>query len=84
MRYTNPVLKHNGLSWASEAHKLIYLGIPKTASSSFRSTFGISNNYLILNNNEYKDYKVFTTIREPINRFISGYLEALSRRDIKI
>jgi hypothetical protein len=81
MKYSQSVLTHNGFSWYSDEYKIIYLGIPKTASTSMRLTFKIDKNGTNLNAplKEKEDYKVFTVIREPLGRFISGVFESFNR-----
>jgi len=81
MKYSQSVIAHNGLSWFSEEYRIIYLGIPKTASTSMRHTFKIDKNGMKLYNipEDKKDYKVFTVIRNPLNRFVSGMFESFKR-----
>lgn len=80
------VIAHNGLGWVSDKFKLIYLGIPKTASTSMRIMLNVSkgNNCIIRFNNLSKynsEYKRFTILREPISRFVSGVFEDIKRQE---
>lgn len=81
MKVSKGVLKHRGLSWFSDEHKIIYLGIPKTASTSMRHTFKIDRNIMNMNNVPIgkEHYRKFTVIREPFKRFVSGVYESFSR-----
>lgn len=82
-KISDSVLTHNGLSWFYDEHKIIYLGVPKTASTSIRTYLKNTNNCLNLNQipEDKIDYKVFTIIREPIQRFVAGVLETFRRPD---
>jgi hypothetical protein len=61
--------------------KLIFIHIPKNAGTSIIKTMGVENLYMDKTIEEYKehyqdywnDYKKFTSIRDPIDRFISAY-----------
>lgn len=62
--------------WYSHHHKIQYLAIPKTGSTTVRSSLNIDANtnykfrgYLIYN------YPCFTVIRHPYPRIISAYYE---------
>lgn len=81
--FSYSVLKHNGLSWSSDEYKIIYLGVPKTASTSIRAYLKNTNNILNLNKipEDKINYKIFTIIREPLQRFVSGILETFRRED---
>lgn len=59
----------------------IYIGIPKNASTSIRHILGDYNdNYINLLERGGREGKVvFTVIRNPLLRFISGYLEIINR-----
>lgn len=80
----DPII-HNGLGWASDGSKLIYLGIPKAASCSMRDIvetkkYGATNviNFYEIPEDK-KDYRKFTVIREPFQRFTSAVYESLKR-----
>lgn len=73
------IVGHNGLSWFSNANKIIYLGIPKAASSSMRKAFNMNKSNVCNLNSNKLDYPVFTIIRNPIERFSAGLVEALNR-----
>lgn len=81
INYSQDVIDHNGLSWVNEDLGLVYLGVPKTASTSIRSILGPNKKTVNLNNYDTK-HTIFTIIREPIDRFVSGYLESLKRTDV--
>jgi hypothetical protein len=74
---------HNGLGWASDADRLIYIGIPKTGSCSMREVIGVNisgKNIDMYNLSEdRKSYRKFTVIREPFRRFVSAVYEGLKR-----
>ncbi len=84
MKYANYVLKHNGLSWFYNRYELIYLGIPKTASTSMRHFLSPNGQCMFFDLNEnlnenLRKHKIFTVIRNPYDRFISGVFESLKR-----
>jgi len=61
--------------------KLIFIHIPKNAGTSIIKAMGVENLYIDKTIEEYKkhykdywnDYTKFTSIRDPIDRFISAY-----------
>ena len=61
--------------------KLIFIHIPKNAGTSIIKAMGVENLYMDKTIKEYKEhygdywneYKKFTVVREPIDRFISAY-----------
>ena len=63
---------HNGLTWTKDGFGKNFLGVPKCASSGIREEFNLKAT------NDIKDVdNVFSVIREPIKRYVSGYIEAL-------
>lgn len=75
------IRSHNGLSWVNKEDKLLFLGIPKNASSSIRKTWeskGLDRCHF--NNKSFEEYKKFTIIRNPLDRFASGVTEIYTRR----
>lgn len=86
MLYSQQIKNHNGLSWYSDDCNLIYLGIPKTASTSMRHMFKIDQNGMNLNNlpKGKESYRVFTIIRNPLNRFVSGVVESFKRSETPV
>jgi hypothetical protein len=76
-----------GLCYVSEQYKLIFIPIPKVASSTFRR-FDKHLNLRVENIMELTDltadpsYKVLTFIRDPFERFISGYIEICKRTPV--
>ena len=76
-----PVTKPLVRLWESKKHQVYYLGIPKTASSSVRAMLEIDteNDWLYDDAQYVPNWPVFTTMRDPLKRFLSGYLEAKRR-----
>lgn len=64
---------HKGIAWFSENARLAYVSVPKCASSSIRDSLGLKANSRVsdLDGDFYK----FTTIREPVSRFVSAFIE---------
>jgi hypothetical protein len=61
--------------------KIAYIPIPKNASTSLRRMLSGSNFTLgNLHSFDYKEYETFTIIRDPLTRFVSGYIESNKRR----
>lgn len=78
-----PFSHEKGFCWVSEKYKLIFLPIPKNASTSIRSIeefqFQLDNAFRYQTRIESGEYKIFTIVREPIDRFVSGYIEICKR-----
>lgn len=67
--------------WISDKHRLNFLGIPKCASTSIRRMLDIDTE-LDWQKEPKKGFKTFTVIRDPIDRFRSGYIEARKRQTL--
>jgi len=69
----NHITTHKGLAWFRDNPKLAYISIPKCASSSTRNSLGLKaiSKVSELDGDFYK----FTTIREPVSRFVSAFIE---------
>ena len=73
--------------WVNHDTRLIFLGVPKNASTSIRKSLkfneGLENQKKSLNPKikELSDYKAFSIIRNPIKRFVSAYYETLKRKE---
>jgi len=78
-----PFSYEKGFCWVSEKYKLIFLPIPKNASTSIRNIeefqFQVDNAFRYRTLIESGEYKMFTVIREPLDRFVSGYIEICKR-----
>jgi len=81
--YSKEIIDHKGLCWVSDEDKIVFLGIPKTASTSIRETFRISPYHTNISKlpKDKSDYKVFTIIREPVTRIAAGIIETLIRHE---
>lgn len=70
-----------GLSWIDYDRKVIFVGIPKNASTSVRDSFSIKGNIININEQQQyltdKTYSLITVIREPMSRIISGYAQII-------
>lgn len=63
---------HNGLTWTNDNFNKSFLGIPKCASSGIREELGLfKTNDINVSDN------VFSVMRDPIKRYVSGYIEAM-------
>jgi hypothetical protein len=69
----NP-LHPTGWLWHNHKKKLSFLAIPKSGSNSIRKMTGCLEGP---NMKRYPGYKTFSIIREPIDRYISAYIEVL-------
>lgn len=67
--------------WNSDKHKVSFLGIPKTGSSSVRATLGIHPEKDWATKPKYK--KTFTVIREPFARIGSAFEECKRRGTLR-
>ena len=72
-----------GLCYVSDKFNVIFVPIPKNASTSIRNIVGLE--FQVDNIMRYseklstREYMAFTIIREPIERLISGYIEVCKR-----
>ena len=75
----------NTLGIVSDKFQFIIFMIPKNASSTFRAEFKkeVYHTYEFQHNKweekKYTNYKKFVFLRNPIDRFFSGYFEVYSR-----
>ena len=71
----------NDSDWIEENKKILFFGIQKNASTSIRKYLNLNTrlNHKKLIDGEYESYKKIVVIREPIERFASGYLEIIYR-----
>ena len=67
---------HNGSVWINVKNNKGFLCIPKCASSGIRSHFqySLTKDINIINRNKIE---IFTILRNPINRYISAYIEVI-------
>jgi len=66
---------HRGTVWINRALKIAALNIPKCGTTSIRIQFKLTE--LINIEDVPDDYFKFAIIRDPINRFISAYIEVV-------
>ena len=79
-----PPLSHEkGFCHVSDKYKVIFLPIPKNASTSIRCIkefdFNLGNIFCYTDKIESGKYQVFTILRNPLDRFISTYIEVCER-----
>ena len=69
-----------GMCFVNKERKLCFVNIPKNASMSVRDIL-LNNGFKVSNyiKNDYTEYLSFTVWRDPLRRFVSGYLEILRR-----
>ncbi|MBW3020094.1 sulfotransferase family protein, partial [Candidatus Woesearchaeota archaeon] len=69
------------------SNNLIYIHIPKCGTSSVKKMFKLKTEdyfkYKTLNPDLKKKYKMFTVIRNPLDRFVSSFFELLERKRSK-
>ena len=69
-----------GFIYISHEYKLIFIPIPKNGSTSIRKleqfNFKQDSIFKYINQIDNGKYHVFTILRDPITRFLSGYIEA--------
>jgi len=73
-----------GKVWVYDKDKVIFFGVPKNASTSIRRMFGqyakdFLNYNTIKKDPKYDDYTRFAILRNPLKRFVSGYVEIIYR-----
>ena len=81
-----PLSQVRGIYWISRKYKVIYLNIPKNASTSIKvilRRFNFEESVDLYTNEDGEGYKVFTVLRNPFRRFVSAYHTAL-KRGIKV
>ncbi len=83
VRYPSGLVHPKGLGYISETYKIIFIPIPKNASTSVRSIGNLEfrqGNFLAYKTRIANgEYKTFAILREPISRFVSGYIEVCKR-----
>lgn len=65
---------HNGMVWFNNINVFASMGVPKCVSSGVREQFGL---YETTDIRSIRDKKVFSVVRNPIHRYVSGYIEAM-------
>lgn len=65
---------HKGEIWCSDQHDIAVLRIPKNASTTLCKVLGCTNRQV-----DFGGKRVITCIRNPLNRFISGIVQAMKR-----
>jgi hypothetical protein len=68
---------HRGTVWINENNKIAALGIPKCATTTIRTQFALTK--LVNIQDVPDDYFMFAIIRDPINRFVSAYIEVVQK-----
>ena len=72
-----------GMCYVSDRYKIIFIPIPKNASTSFRGmeNFSVFTSNIMAYKKELEsgEYKAFAIFRDPLDRFISGYIEVCKR-----
>lgn len=75
------VSKWEDSNWINEDEKIIFFGLQKNGSTSIRQNLKLVKR-VDLNNLKkglYDDFIMFTVIREPLDRFASGFVETIER-----
>jgi len=72
-----------GYIYISHKYKLIYIPIPKNGSTSIRKIiplkFTNDSIFNYIDNVDNSEYKTITTLRDPMKRFVSSYIEVNAR-----
>lgn len=73
-----------GRCWVSDTYKLIFIPIAKNGTTSIRNIkeYEFKKSNLEALDEKLNDYKIFTVLREPIDRFVSGFSEECKRVSI--
>ena len=66
----------SGKIWLNKRRKLGFLKIPKCSGTSICNTLKTLK-YVCLKENAPKDFTLFSVIRNPVTRLISGYIEII-------
>jgi hypothetical protein len=77
-----PLSQVKGIYWISRKYKVIFLNIPKSASTSIKGILrrnGFEESVKLYTNEAGEGYKVFAVLRHPFRRFVSAYHTALKR-----
>ena len=68
---------HNGILWVNPKCKKGFLGIPKCASNSIKQLLNLKYKIDIDFPNLHKKIVFFTIMRNPIERYVSAYIEVI-------
>ena len=71
-----------GMVYVSTSLKLVFIPIPKNGSTTIRRLVTANFKQVFLKKTDlthYADYRFFTVIRDPVERFVSAYLEVRHR-----
>jgi len=73
MNKKNP-LAPTGQLWHNHKLKYSYLAIPKSGSNTLRKMSGCMNGPTL---KQHPNYIIFSALREPIERYVSGFIEIM-------
>ncbi|KAK3244495.1 hypothetical protein CYMTET_45889 [Cymbomonas tetramitiformis] len=83
-QYYSEHFDRNNFCTLSHQHKLMYLHIPKSGSSTSRDVVntklaGVDNQHCLTKTPQWKEYNKVSIVREPTNRFGASYDEMFAR-----
>ena len=73
-KFKNKMANADIVIWYNHDRKLGFLGIPKCASTTLRVFTGCNT---LSDTDIPEDYNGFTVIREPVERYVSGFIEVM-------